>query len=201
MTASLPLSQKQHDADKVNANLALSSTTKLAQSSNRSVLLYHSPSQPHVYRPLPSILVDFFALTLCDLLPTRSARPRTAPELLYFIQKITSQARISCHIAVAALIYIDRCKQNLPKNAIGDQDTAHRIAVASLLVASKFLHGTSWATCWLTNAQMAKICVIYTLDQINQLERSFLNLIKHKCWVDAAEIQAFLLKHRQDLLL
>lgn len=60
---------------------------------------------------------------MCDLMPTRyhPATQRTAPELIYFIQKITTQARISCHIAVVALIYIERCKEALPKNAIGNQ--------------------------------------------------------------------------------
>jgi hypothetical protein len=103
------------------------------------------------YRPLPSVLtgnnqlflhdltllliaywfmficyasLDFFAFKLCDFIPTRPmpiGSKRTAPELVYFILKITSQARISCHIAVVALIYIERCKAALPKNAIGDQ--------------------------------------------------------------------------------
>ncbi|KAL0075556.1 hypothetical protein J3Q64DRAFT_1841399 [Phycomyces blakesleeanus] len=170
-----------------------------------------------------------------DLLPVRySPRGhRTAPELLYFIHKVTSQARISCHIAVVALIYIERCKEALPRHAVGNQDTAHRIIVASLLIASKFLHGTRWATCqqqppkensnsqdededeevdlrlcadedkpcWLTNCRMAGICGMYSLEQVNQLERSFLNLIQHRCWVDAGEVQAYLIRHRQDLLL
>ncbi|KAI9008785.1 hypothetical protein CLU79DRAFT_509603 [Phycomyces nitens] len=155
-----------------------------------------------------------------DLLPVRySPRGhRTAPELLYFIHRVTSQARISCHIAVVALIYIERCKEALPKHAVGNQDTAHRIIVASLLIASKFLHGTRWAICqqstedltmcadedkpcWLTNSRMAGICGMYSLEQVNQLERSFLNLIQHRCWVDSGEVQAYLIRHRQDLLL
>ena len=102
---------------------------------------------PDNYRPLPSVLtgkleiknrrdfffqahvyqfqsLDFFAFKLCDFIQTRPlpiGSKRTAPELVYFILKITSQARISCHIAVVALIYIERCKAALPKNAIGDQ--------------------------------------------------------------------------------
>ncbi|EPB83239.1 hypothetical protein HMPREF1544_10035 [Mucor circinelloides 1006PhL] len=176
----------------------------------------------HQYRPLPSVLTDFFAFKLCDLIPTRPlpvGSKRTAPELVYFILKITSQARISCHIAVVALIYIERCKAALPKNAIGDQDTIHRIFVASLLVASKYLHGTCWGSSqnvvtdehqkpteetpvWLNNARMANICSrFYTLKEINQLELSFLNLIKYNCFVNPIEVQEYLVLHRQDLLL
>ncbi|KAI8091630.1 hypothetical protein BDF21DRAFT_409810 [Thamnidium elegans] len=193
------------------------------------------------YRPLPTVLTgnklnicilklflkkpDFFAFKLCDFIRTRplpSGSKRTTPELVYFILKITSQARISCHIAVVALIYIERCKAALPKNAIGDQDTIHRIFVASLLVASKYLHGTCWGESqrvtddehdskllaedelpvWLNNARMANICTrFYTLEQINQLELSFLNLIKFECFVNPIEVQEYLVKHRQDLLL
>ncbi|KAI9255860.1 hypothetical protein EDC94DRAFT_616968 [Helicostylum pulchrum] len=177
------------------------------------------------YRPLPTVLTDFFAFKLCDFIRTRplpSGSKRTTPELVYFILKITSQARISCHIAVVALIYIERCKAALPKNAIGDQDTIHRIFVASLLVASKYLHGTCWGESqrvtedehdfkllaedelpvWLNNARMANICTrFYTLQQINQLELSFLNLIKFECFVNPIEVQEYLVKHRQDLLL
>ncbi|KAF1801820.1 hypothetical protein V8B55DRAFT_1474222 [Mucor lusitanicus] len=179
--------------------------------------------EQYPYRPLPSVLTDFFAFKLCDLIPTRplpAGSKRTAPELVYFILKITSQARITCHIAVVALLYIERCKAALPKNAIGDQDTIHRIFVASLLVASKYLHGTCWGLSqnvvteeqqqksteetpvWLSNARMASICSrFYTLQEINQLELSFLNLIKYNCFVNPIEVQDYLVLHRQDLLL
>lgn len=101
-------------------------------------------------------------------------------------------------------------------------DTIHRIFVASILVASKYLHGTCWGASqivtevnqdnkiraedelpvWLNNARMANICNrFYTLQQINQLELSFLNLIKFDCFVNPIEVQAYLVKHRQDLLL
>ncbi|KAI9299872.1 hypothetical protein BJ944DRAFT_273783 [Cunninghamella echinulata] len=160
-------------------------------------------------------------MTMCDFLPMKPIKQRTAPELMYFIQKITYHARISCHIAVVALIYIDRCKSALPKNAIGDQDTAHRIVLASLLVASKYLHGTKWGSIqqqindedknniadedkpyWLTNKRMVQLSGnMYNIKQMNQLERSFLNLIQYQCWVDTIQVQHYLLKHRQELLL
>lgn len=100
--------------------------------------------------------------------------------------------------------------------------------MASLLVASKYLHGTCWGgsqriiesdnsetsnnkeklraedelPVWLNNARMANICSrFYTLQQINQLELSFLNLIKFECFVNPVEVQDYLIKHRQDLLL
>jgi hypothetical protein len=77
-----------------------------------------------IYLYIYDIKPDLIAVKLCDLIPTRpipTGCSRTTPELVYFILKVTRRARISCHIAVVALIYFDRCKKALPKNAIGDQ--------------------------------------------------------------------------------
>lgn len=157
---------------------------------------------------------------MCDLLPIRPlplGTKRTTPELVYFILKVTTEARVSCHVAVIALIYIERCKKSLPKHATGDQgnhpfylqkifiiklDTIHRIFVASILIASKYLQGTTWGNNEMNNATMATICYrFYTLQEINQLETSFLKLIKYNCFVHPLEVENYLSRHRQDLLL
>ncbi|KAI9277607.1 hypothetical protein BY458DRAFT_504588 [Sporodiniella umbellata] len=165
--------------------------------------VYHSIAQE--YRPLPSILTDFIAFKLCELLPIRplpQGTKRTTPELVYFILKVTTEARISCHVAVIALIYIERCKNALPKHAMGNEDTIHRIFVASLLIAHKYLQDTTWEKDQLNNARMAQICYrFYTLQEINRLEISFLKLIKYDCFVHPLEVDLYLAKHRQDLLL
>jgi hypothetical protein len=86
-------------------------------------------------------------------------------------------------------------------------DTIHRIFIASILVASKYLHGTGWGIAtgdhvWLNNARMADICShLYTLEQINQLELSFLKLIHFECYVNANQVQDYLVQNRQDLCL
>ncbi|SAM05251.1 hypothetical protein [Absidia glauca] len=198
-------SNRSNDSSMIGSSSSSSNTTV---DSGKSISDDKSPFFPvEQFKPLPSILVDFFALTICDFLPMRPIEQRTAPELMYFIQKITFHARISCHIAVVALIYIERCKSALPKNAIGDQ-------------ASKYLHGTKWGSSqqleadgphdmadedrphWLTNQRMSRLCGnMYTNQQINELERSFLSLIQYQCWVDDMQVQDYLVKHRQELLL
>lgn len=80
--------------------------------------------QQEVVPALPSVLTDFIAVKLCELIrirPIPIGAKRRAPELLYFILTVTSQARISCQNAIVALIYIERCKKALPRNAVGDQ--------------------------------------------------------------------------------
>jgi hypothetical protein len=130
-------SSRSNDSSMIGSSSSSSNTTV---DSGKSISDDKAPFFPvDQFKPLPSILVgkeseleiiegthsrrslDFLALTICDFLPMRPIEQRTAPELMYFIQKITYHARISCHIAVVALIYIERCKSALPKNAIGDQ--------------------------------------------------------------------------------
>ncbi|KAI7869403.1 hypothetical protein BDF14DRAFT_1784767 [Spinellus fusiger] len=189
---------------------------------------------------LPSVLIDFIAMTVCDLIPC--SRPRSSlhqlddfqsmPELVYFIQKITFQAGINCRTALIALIYLNRAKSALPKGAMGIHDTGHRMFLGSLLLASKYLRDTAWSppfqhntpllstvpSSWshyysyfnpnsyclgpLTNVQLYRLCSgLFSLSGINALERAFLKLIDYRCWVDAAEVNAFVLAHRVDLSL
>ncbi|CAO3642747.1 unnamed protein product [Cunninghamella blakesleeana] len=175
--------------------------------------LCHSDISPtnHTYRRLPSILIDFIAITLCDVLPLKqnsignneSSHHRgkpPLPELLYFIQKITIGAEINCRTAIVALIYLERIKSFLPSNAVGSYDTRHRLLLGSLLLASKFLKGSTWTNHTLTKHQLYDLCDgLFQHQDIDLLERSFLKLIQYQCWVDDKDVNAYILKHRSDL--
>jgi hypothetical protein len=67
------------------------------------------------------VTIDFTAMMLCDLIPTRRlAKGRSLPELVFFVKKITHQANINCRTALVALIYLQRAKVALPKHAVGN---------------------------------------------------------------------------------
>lgn len=166
------------------------------------------------------------AMTICDLIPpSLPTRITSMPELVYFIQKTTFQAGINCRTALVALIYLNRAKQSLPKRAVGGYDTCHRMFLASILLASKFLctdtvttnisqipttwshyysfhHRYSFGSGPLTNRKLSDMCDgLYPLAEINQLERAFLKLIRYQCWVNDKEVNNFVLKHRVDFSL
>ncbi|KAF7730299.1 hypothetical protein EC973_002543 [Apophysomyces ossiformis] len=179
------------------------------------------------------------AMTVFDLIPPVASRrcqrpvgPYPMPELVYFIQKITFHAGINVRTALVALIYLNRAKEALPKNAVGGYDTCHRLFLASILLASKMLRDTTWCpssnpnqwllssvpSTWshyysfhsanvychsqLTNRRLCDMCGgLYTVEDINQLERAFLKLIQYRCWVDDQDVSDFVLKHRVDLSL
>jgi hypothetical protein len=74
--------------------------------------------------------------------------------------------------------------------------------LASVLLASKFLHGTAWQSSYITsNKHLSDICTLFSCDEMNQLERAFLKLIDYHCWVDDKEVDNFVLKHRVDFSL
>jgi hypothetical protein len=73
------------------------------------------------------VTIDFTAMMLCDLIPTRRlAKGRSLPELVFFVKKITHQANINCRTALVALIYLQRAKVALPKHAVGNDGKKER---------------------------------------------------------------------------
>ncbi|KAI9271484.1 hypothetical protein BDA99DRAFT_602311 [Phascolomyces articulosus] len=238
---------QQHSSSTTSTNSTTTTTTTTTKSKQTSETFFR--------RPLPSVLIDFMAITLCDIIPfhrqllsplrRRSSAPaspsttyqqprRPVPELVYFIQKITYQAGINCRTALVALIYLERAKKNLPRNSVGSYDTCHRMLLGALLLASKFLQDTEWApsfahsntlkkadssllrASWaryygyansyyvgpLTNRRLCDMCGgLFSLEDMNMLERAFLKLIQYQCWVDEKAVDDYVERHRVDLAL
>ncbi|KAJ2964632.1 hypothetical protein NQZ79_g493 [Umbelopsis isabellina] len=182
----------RHDIDSMDSMQDANSDNDSQPSSSSSQVL------------LPSILTDYMAQTVCDIIPIVKPASSSSPipELVYFIHKLTVRSHIELRVAIVALIYLHRCKRVLPKGAVGNPDTAHRIFLASILVASKFLEETLVSSPPLSNQKLCELCDgMYTLRDIGDLERSFLKIIKYRCWVSQEDIKKFLSKHRADLLL
>lgn len=83
-------------------------------------VIMSSPFPP--YGHVTNNMIDFTAMTLCDLIKTRNShhkKTRSLPEFVFFVQKVTHQANINVRTLLVALIYLKRAKSNLPKRAIG----------------------------------------------------------------------------------
>jgi hypothetical protein len=53
-----------------------------------------------------------------------------------------------------------------------------------------------------TSRQLTNLCGgLFSLQEINQLERAFLRLIRYHCWVDDQEVDQFVKDHRGDFLM
>ncbi|CAG8519161.1 7944_t:CDS:2 [Funneliformis caledonium] len=108
---------------------------------------------------------------------------------------ITAKSNVSKVTMVVGLIYVHRLKKTLPKTARGAFDTPYKIFLSAILVASKYLSDHS-----LQNKAIADITSgLYTVKDVNTMERSFLGLLKYNLWVDADDFKTFLEEHQVEL--
>ncbi|CAG8528335.1 4205_t:CDS:2 [Paraglomus occultum] len=125
----------------------------------------------------------------------RSLKNASLPDLMHFIREITAKAKVSTTTMVIGLIYIHRLKKILPATARGDFDTPHKIFLSTILVASKFVCDES-----LQNKMIADVTGgLYSVRDVNTMERSFLGLLKYDLWVSGEEVKAFLEEHKHEL--
>ncbi|RHZ86691.1 hypothetical protein Glove_46g73 [Diversispora epigaea] len=222
------------------------------------------------HKPLPTALTDFIAESMCGILATCQA-PQSQnwdyiplPELVFFVEKVTTKAKIDYHTAIVALILVSRLKKNLPKNALGEYDTCHRLFLSAILVASKDLTrpykltqlstpsssqeelplslaieqqqqqqrdnqfppdlilsspsssmtSSSPSSCeedhddfninnninhHITNSKLAEISGIYNVQDVNQMEDSFLKLLGRQIWVYSDDVNNFIEENKNAL--
>ncbi|KAG9072580.1 hypothetical protein KI688_000351 [Linnemannia hyalina] len=97
---------------------------------------------------------------------------------------------------VISLIYVDRLKKVLSTMARGDPDTPFKIMLSALLVVKKFLD----EDCVGLNRLFSRITNgLYTLKDINTMERSFLGLLKYSLFVTEEDVTQFIQCHQKEL--
>jgi len=218
------------------------------------------------HKPLPSVVTDFIAESMCGILETHQPPKYISwnlvplPELVFFVERVTSRAKVDVYTALVALILVSRLKKRLPRNAHGEYGTCHKIFLSAILVASKeFMTRQSLqkkeelyptpVTCLspsssspisspsdeyaslsttplstsssssslsssddapqrhqlrcrqsIINQKLAEISGIYTLEEVNQMEKSFIKLLgHHNTWVTDNDVRNFLEKNRYAL--
>lgn len=94
------------------------------------------------------------------------------PYLPYFIGSLATGSRISSAVFYIAMLYIHRLRLKLPATALGMACTGHRIALASIIVAEKYVCDIPMKNCaWKQHAS------VFTLAEINLMERQLLELL------------------------
>ena len=80
--------------------------------------------------------------------PPYDAEPRSPlqpslPSLEEFIQSLVDKSRVQVPTLMSSLVYLSRLQQKLPPVAKGMRCTVHRIFLASLILAAKYLNDSS----------------------------------------------------------
>lgn len=121
------------------------------------------------------------------------------PTMEQFITKLFFSSNIQVSTLMSTLIYMDRLKSRLQRQARGIRSTAHRIFLASLIVAAKYLNDSSpknknWAdytTITTNHSQFSFNC-----DEVNTMELQLLFLLEWELGVSEENLY-----HELDLFL
>ncbi|BGP03332.1 putative PHO85 cyclin-1 (putative) [Rhodotorula toruloides] len=122
-------------------------------------------------RPPPS------PLPTPPLTPDSSSPPSPSPtdalpSLTHFISTIVKKSR--CHVPtlLCTLVYLERLKERLPSHARGCHTTRHRVFLAVLIVAAKYLNDSSPQ-----NKHWVRYAAYFTSAEVNLMERQLLTIL------------------------
>ncbi|KAG0300729.1 hypothetical protein BGZ98_008950 [Dissophora globulifera] len=118
------------------------------------------------------------------------------PSLIHFLRTICVRAAVTELALVISLIYVDRLKKALSNMARGDPDTPFRIILSALLVVKKFIE----EDCVGLNRLFSQITDgLYSVHDINTMERSFLGLLKFSLYVTDKDVVEYIRSHQTEL--
>jgi len=105
--------------------------------------------------------------------------------VLDFIENIWHRARLTPQSLVICLVYVDRLEAR-SEGALLHARSWRPIIFASLLLASKVWHDVSY---W--NSDFSTICPMFTTRNINQMERSYLQLLQYNTIISASTYASY----------
>ncbi|KAL0090838.1 cyclin [Phycomyces blakesleeanus] len=163
--------------------------------------MLHAPVPP-ARLPIPPGFIDFASSSFDAILYPAAIPPTTPisdnqsvqrrsshlPDLVPFIQLITEKCNILPVHLVMALMYVQRFRNGLPAGYKAEPEAAHRIFVASLLVASKY----SDDNCLSTRQVVRAAGDVWSIKEITRMEIGFLCFLHWDLHIHPDEMATFL---------
>lgn len=149
-----------------------------------TVLIYRDQSNMPIEKFLRKRIDYIFLLYLSQNIEYKAYRTQGStmkPALFTFMCHLVERARVSPQTLMASLVYIIRLKSKVSLLVYRLPCTAHRIFLASLILADKYLNDDC-----LTNMDWARYTTIttdqytfsFTQQQIDSMERHLLSLLE-----------------------
>ncbi|KAJ1665170.1 PHO85 cyclin-1 [Coemansia sp. RSA 1646] len=123
-----------------------------------------------------------------ERLPSPPATPGAGtlsniPPLDTFITNLVLRSRVQAGTLICTLVYLQRLRHRLPKEARGMECTCHRIFLAALIVAGKYLNDASPK-----NKYWARYSTMFTVAEVNLMEKQLLFLLDFDLRIDNEDL-------------
>ncbi|KAG2195352.1 hypothetical protein INT46_010950 [Mucor plumbeus] len=163
------------------------------------MMVTETTSPTLTFRSSPEPLLSYMVSNIDDLVQCSKERRyyqhMLLPELPKFIKLVYQKCRLTPTVLVIGLIYLERLKKNLPDQAQGEYDTPHKLFLAAMIVATKYIE--DYASHAVSIYRI--VSPLYTSRELNEMERSFLGVLKFDLFVDISEMDRFVDEHQESL--
>ncbi|KAI9358514.1 hypothetical protein BD770DRAFT_427299 [Pilaira anomala] len=113
--------------------------------------------------------------------PTPPLSSRAIP-LRFYIESVVQKSRIDAGTLITSLSYARRLRSKLSSTSRGMECTHHRIFIATLIIASKYIHDSA-----LKNKYWVGYAQIFSPSEINLMEKQLLQLLDYNLEIKSVD--------------